>query len=88
MSTLVFNGGQIWLYTFDPTLALLSNEFSPEISLKTILLVTSSIMFLHLGAVLVHRPGVVQGSRVNEFDKRSASQTGWFLFCIRGPSRN
>ncbi len=56
VSTLIFNGGQLWLYAFDPTIAILSNEFSPEITLKTILLVTASIMFLHLGAVLALRP--------------------------------
>src|SRR3954453_8714389 len=36
VSTLVFNGGQMWLYTLDPTTALLSNEFSPDVTLKTI----------------------------------------------------
>ena len=45
VSTLGFNGGQLWLYTFEPTILILSDEFSPEITLKTILLVAASVMF-------------------------------------------
>jgi oligosaccharide repeat unit polymerase len=82
LSALIFNGGQIWLYALDPTIALLSNEFSPEITLKTILLVSESVMFLHLGALLALRTKVFQGVHASELDEKSTSQSGWFLFCI------
>lgn len=85
-SALVFNGGQTWLYAIDPTTVLLRNEVGPVTVLRTVLVVTQSVMFLHLGALLVKRrtcraslAAVIEAAKV---DQISTSKAGYWLLSI------
>jgi len=71
LAALAFNGGQILLYTFDRDYDMLQKRVSVETLVTTVLVVTGSIMFLHLGALLVPHTKLkstrtVEGARIGE----------------------
>lgn len=82
VAALLFNGGQMWICAFDSTASLLHSDFDPEVALNAVILVTESMMFLHLGAIMTMRPSRIGSIHATDIEERGTSRIGWFLFAI------
>lgn len=87
LAALTFNGGQVWLFALDASSRMARNELLPDSLTRTVMLVTLSIVFLHLGALVALIRSKLANHLGSQMGRSSAKAIGWFLLAVSsGPA--